>query len=299
MSEESAAPPKRTVGRSVSLPSSPFDLGDDGQGADLRPSPPPGRQLSRALSSHLDRCTSAQSYRAAARRQPASPAQGHSSVIAAALGTRARRFSFVDGEEEEVEPLAAPVEAAAAAALAAVSPAAGPSPSRKTATAAPRGGTVLEGATILFTAVASFPALSLPWATSTMGGWPGVAAVAVCGVATAFYSCWLVSFLVGYQRVEKKEEEEEAAKEKKEKGAAAAAAAAGVFSIKEEEQQEQEEEGDFRHARYHDVAACILGHRTASLFVTPVQVVVCFGICVRSFSVIFLFSGLEERKTHF
>ena len=283
MSEESAAPPKRTVGRSVSLPSSPFDLGDDGQGADLRPSPPPGRQLSRALSSHLDRCTSAQSYRAAARRQPASPAQGHSSVIAAALGTRARRFSFVDGEEEEVEPLAAPVEA-------------GPSPSRKTATAAPRGGTVLEGATILFTAVASFPALSLPWATSTMGGWPGVAAVAVCGVATAFYSCWLVSFLVGYQRVEKKEEEEEAAKEKKEKGAAAAAAAAGVFSIKEEE---QEEEGDFRHARYHDVAACILGHRTASLFVTPVQVVVCFGICVRSFSVIFLFSGLEERKTHF
>ena len=114
MPEESAEPPKRaTTGRSISLPSSPFDHfgGDAGQRRPLPP--PPGRQLSRALSSHLDRCMSAHSYHARGGRQhPASSSPARSSVIAAALGTRARRFSFVEGEVEEAAPLE--VEEAAA-----------------------------------------------------------------------------------------------------------------------------------------------------------------------------------------
>ena len=309
MPEESAEPPKRaTTGRSISLPSSPFDHfgGDAGQRRPLPP--PPGRQLSRALSSHLDRCMSAHSYHARGGRQhPASSSPARSSVIAAALGTRARRFSFVEGEVEEAAPLEVEEAAAAAAAAAAAVAPAEPSPSsrdedQQQQQQQPRG-TVLDGAAILFTAIASFPALSLPWAVSTMT-WPGVAAVALCGVATAAYSCWLVSYLVGHHP-----------KKKKLKSSPDVDGENGVFSIKEEEGSGSKaaakaaananaaaynDDGnesdssfssstsslsateDFRHGRYHDMAASILGHRTASLFVTPVQVVVCFGICVSS-----------------
>ena len=208
---------------------------------------------------------SAHSYHAARRQPSASSPARSSSVIAAALGTRARRFSFVEFAEEVAEEVE---EAAGAAAAAAVAPVAEPS-----SVQVPRG-TVLDGAAILFTAIASFPALSLPWSVSTMTLGPGVAALALCGVATAIYSCWIVSYLVGYHPKKEKTEKKEVGAEKK--GAAAAESGSGNGN-------ESDDESDFRHQRYHDVAASILGRGAASTFVTPVQVVVCFGICVRSF----------------
>ena len=248
---------------------------------------------------------SAHTYHAHRQLPESLPSPVHSSVIAAALGMRARKFSFVDDDGEA--ELLAPVEveeAAAAAAAAAVAPAE-PSPSSRVQQQQQPNGTFIDGAVILFTAIGSFPALSLPWAVSTMTMGPGVAAVVLCGVATAGYSCWLVSYLVGHRPAPpsaKKKKEEEA----EEEGAAADDADEGICGIKEEEGSSEaaaaaaaaaraaaDKDGgngkskdsssslsDFRHARYHDMVAAILGHRTASLFVTPIQVVVCFGICV-------------------
>ena len=167
----------------MSLPSSPFfDLAGDAAGG--LPPRHPRRQLSRALSSHLDRCMSTHSYHARARGGPAaSSSPAHASVIAAALGTRALRFSFVDGDGEvEEEGLEADeFEVAHAVAPSSFSPSSAALPPP------PPRGTVLDGAAIIFTAVASFPARSLPWSVSTMG-WTGLAALTLCGVAPAFYS---------------------------------------------------------------------------------------------------------------
>ena len=222
---------------------------------------------------------SAHSYHASTARRGRPAHEARSSFLAAALAARARRFSFLDEEEEEDEDeveveLAAADEAAASALAVEPSPSDAAAPSRE-------GGSVLEGATLLFTAIASFPALSVPWVAATMGGVPGIAAVAVCGVATAFYSCWLVSYLVGYRPSKKKEKKKEGAVEADE----TAAKKAKEQKEEEKHKQEQAEENDgggegLCLARYHDVAAAILGRKTASHFVTPVQVVVCFGICV-------------------
>lgn len=138
---------------------------------------------------------------------------------------------------------------------------------------APRG-TVLDGAAILFTAIASFPALSLPWSASTLG-WAGVFAIGACGVATAFYSCWLMTYLIGVSRLPSPPKGE---------GKEGGEAADGVATFSDvphaEESEGEEEEEDFRHPRYHDVAATILSKKVASRFVNPVQACVCGGICV-------------------
>lgn len=219
---------------------------------------------------------STHSYHARARGGPAaSSSPAHASVIAAALGTRALRFSFVDGDGEvEEEGLEADeFEVAHAVAPSSFSPSSAALPPP------PPRGTVLDGAAIIFTAVASFPALSLPWSVSTMG-WTGLAALTLCGVATAFYSCWLVSYLLGHDPSRRRKSEKNATTtttttDDNERAGTKGGAGSGTES-------EKEESADFCHRRYHDMAASILGHRTASIAVTPVQVVFCFGICVSS-----------------
>jgi len=290
MPEEANPPPKRTAGRSISLPSTPFYLAAASETPSRPPPPPPpplassSRQLSRALSSHVDRCMSAHSYHARRRTtsSPATAAAAHASVIAAALGTRARRFSFVDEPLRAEEVEAEEAEEVEDPAVSPTSPPAPPPPAAR--------GTVFDGSAILFTAIASFPALSLPYSVSTMG-WAGVAAIALCGVATGLYSCWLVSYLVGYNPGSRrgegvKEAEEGGGSDNKDNTAAAKTndddddddESDSPSSLSDDESDDE----DFRHDRYHSMAAAILGHRTASILVTPMQVVVCFGICVSS-----------------
>lgn len=259
--------PKRGASRSISLPTSPFfyEMSTSASAA-TQEQQPPRRQLSSALSSHLDRCMSAHSYHAEAfsrRRRSQTPRSQSSfssvwtiqSVVAEALRLRARRLSFVDDGGNTAGPLASPEEEA---------PPSSPLPTIPSLERQEPRGTVLDGAAILFTAIASFPVLSLPWSASTLG-WTGVFAIGACGVATAYYSCWLMTYLVGVSRMPSNRGDE----------AEKNASNEGTEGCSEEF-----ENTDFRHGRYHDVAATILSKKIAARFVDPIQAAVCGGICV-------------------